>query len=235
MAWDSHDGNHGQVHLAGDGVNQRVVAESSDPNQSPEPFSWTPVGAFIERAAIQGIGDREFHLASGQVDELDEQTLTLHPVSHTDQCAFSDLSKNGTLACFTSSNQIWHLNLIAPDGRAQTVDLNPSSFPTAGDAYFSRDGGTLTVAGATGAGNQSGPNHFVTDLVTLRDASIRRVADYLRPSPDQNWQTWLDDASLVLWRLEGAAGGPPGVFVASTSGNVKKIFPGGFAIGILNR
>ena len=224
-----------QVHIAGTGMNPRVVAESNDPRTSVEPFSWTPVAPFVAHATT-GLGDRVFTPAAGPVEKLDPATFTLQPIAHTDQCAFSDMARDGTVACvrrLTDPNPPPRLMLMSPDGKTQTIKLNPSNFPEEGDAYFSQDGRLVTIAGSTGYGNHSGPDHNVTDLVTAKDGSIRRLADGLRPSSDLNWQTWLDDGSLVLWRPEGAAGGPAGVFVVSPAGSAKQISKGGFAVGLI--
>jgi hypothetical protein len=54
--WATRDANHGQVHLAGDGKSPRVVAQSSGTEpRAIEPYTWTPVGAFLMDAPV-GIG-----------------------------------------------------------------------------------------------------------------------------------------------------------------------------------
>ena len=235
--WGTFDQNgQGQVHLAGDGLSARVVAQSSENGRAIEPYTWTPAGAFLADEPVGIGGYILFDPASGPVKKLDPASFTTSAVSHTDGCAFSDMSRDGTIACFGSSGgqNARSLILFTPDGKQQTIQLATPRFNQEGDAYFSRDGATLTVAGVTNAGSQGQPEQFGTDLVTVKDGSIRRLSiDGVRLPSFLRWQSWLQDGSLVVWRPSGAGGGAAGVFVVSPSGQAKQISNGGFPIGLL--
>ena len=126
------------------------------------------------------------------------------------------------------------LLLFTPDGKQQTIQLATPRFALVGDAYFARDGKQLAVAGATGAGADGHPEQYGTDLVTVADASISRLAiDGVRLPSFLKWQSWLDDGSLVVWRPTRAAGGEAGVFIVSPAGKVTQIAHGGFPIGVM--
>ena len=232
--WGTLDGNQSQVHVAGDGMSPRVVASSNTQASAIEPYAWTPVGAFLHDSPVGIGGYILFDPARGPVKKLDLTSFSTNPVAHTDACAFSDMRSDGTIACFASRQNGFSLVLFAPDGKQQTIQLATPRFALVGDAYFSRDGKQVTVSGATGAGTNGQPEQYGTDLVTVADASISRLAiDGVRLPSYLRWQSWLDDGSLVVWRPAGAAGGVSGIFVVSASGKVTQISRGGFAIGVL--
>jgi hypothetical protein len=233
--WGTFEGNQGQVHLAGDGMSPRVVAQSSNNARSIEPDAWTPVGAFLVDAPVGIGGYILFDSAFGPVNKLDLTSFSTSPVAHTDTCSFSDISRDGTVACLSGSGQnARSLILFTADGKQQTIALAMPRFTQSGDAYFSPDGKLVTVAGATGAGADGHPEQYGTDIVTVRDASIRRLAvDGVRLPPLLKWQAWLEDGSLVVWRPDGAAGGPAGVFIVSPGGKATQISQGGFPIGLI--
>lgn len=234
--WGTTDGRNSQVHLAGDGISPRVVAQSQQEGRAIEPFSWTPAGAFLVDNPIGIGGYILFDFAGGAAQKLDPTSYQPSPLSHTNDCGFSDLAKDATMACFPLGGDpnSRSLKIIKPDGSASTIQLAMPRFRQNGDAYFSRDGKLLTVAGATGVGADNKPEQYGTDLVTVSDASIRRLAiDGVRLAPFLKWQSWLDDGSLVVWRPDGAAGGAPGIFVVSPGGTVTQISRGGYAIGVL--
>jgi len=234
--WGTLQGYQGQVHLAGDGMSPRLVATSNTGTQgrAVAPYTWTPAGAFIVDAAMGIGGYILFEPATGPVKKLDLTTFSASPVAHTDTCAFSDMRPDATIACLAPRQNGYSLLLFTPDGKQQTIELATPRFAVAGDAYFSRDGTLLTVAGATVAGAEGHPEQYGTDLVTVRDASIQRLAvDGVRLPSFLKWQSWLDDGSLVVWRPDGAAGGPAGVFIVSPGGKATQISQGGFPIGVI--
>jgi hypothetical protein len=234
--WGTLQGNQGQVRLAGDGMSPRVVATSNSgaSARTVAPYTWTPAGAFIVDAAVGIGGYILFDPATGPVKRLDLNNFSANPVAHTDTCGFSDMRPDGTVACFAPRQNGYSLLLFAPDGKQQTIELATPRFAMVGDAYFSRDGMLVTVAGATAAGADGHPEQYGTDLVTVRDASIRRlVVDGVRLPSFLKWQSWLDDGSLVVWRPDGAAGGPAGVFIVSPGGKATQISQGGYPIGVM--
>ena len=232
--WGTHDGNQGQVHLAGNGLPPRVVAQSNTQQQTVAPYTWTPAGAFIVDTPVGIGGYILFDQAYGPVKKLDLSTFSANPVAHTDACSFSDMSGDGTIACFGPRQNGYALLLFTPDGKQQTIQLATPRFAMVGDAFFSRDGKQLAVAGATGAGADGHPEQYGTDLVTVADASISRLAiDGVRLPSFLKWQSWLDDGSLLVWRPTRAAGGEAGVFIVSPAGKVTQIAHGGFPIGVM--
>jgi hypothetical protein len=238
--WGTIDSNNqGQVHVAGTGIAPRVVAQSHQDAVSIQPFSWTPVAPFLVHAKVGIGGYILFSPANGPVEKLDSTSLTPTAMPQTDRCAFSDMARDGTIACFSGTGQQSRgLNLIAADGKTTTIQLAVPRFAQDGDAYFSPDGKQVTVAGAESVGNAepAQPERYGTDLILVKDASIQRLTlDGVRLAPYLQAQSWLDDGSLVVWRPDKAAGGPPGIFVVSPSGAARQISQGGFAVGVLTR
>ncbi len=231
--WSTRNASQGQVHVAGDGLSPRVVASSNAEARAIEPFAWTPAGAFLDDSPVGIGGYILFEAARGPVKKLDLTSFSATPVAHTDACAFSDMAPDGTIACFGSRQNGSSLILFSPAGKQQTVPLATPRFAVAGDAYFSRDGKLVTVAGATAVGADGHPEQYGTDLVTAADASIRQLAiDGVRLPSFLRYQSWLEDGSLVVWRPEGAAGGPAGLFIVSPGGRATQISQGGFPIGV---
>ena len=79
--WDTFDANLGsQVHLAGDGLAPRVVAQMQSGNASVHAYSWTAGGAFISHHP-NGIGGYIlFDGPFGPVDRLDPDIVCLQEV-----------------------------------------------------------------------------------------------------------------------------------------------------------
>lgn len=127
------------------------------------------------------------------------------------------------------------MNLVAPNGSAKTIQLAMPRFAQDGGAYFSADGSQLTVGGAPSAGTSGQREQYGTDLVTTKDVSIRRLStDGVRPSDELKAGTCLEDGSIIVWRPDGAAGGPPGVFVVSPGGKVTQLGGRGMPIGLMS-
>jgi hypothetical protein len=235
--WGTVDGRHGQVHMAGDGMSPRVVAESNEDARSIQPYSWTPVAAFLSDNPIGIGGYILFNPAGGPVSRLDPASFSSSPVAHTSDCAFSDMRADGTIACFNrgggSSNRP-SLSLIGPDGKINTIQLASPRFNQNGDGYFSPDGKLVTVGGAAGSGVDNPPEQYATDVVTVSDRSIKQLAlDQVRPAGAMQSALWLADGSMVVYRPRGGAGGAAGVFVSSPSGASRQITQGGIPIGVL--
>lgn len=235
--WGTNDGQTAQVHLAGDGLAPRVVAESHENARAIRPYSWTLVGAFLADGPVGIGGYILFYPALGPVKKVDPASFSVTPVAHTDTCQFSDMARDGTIACFPGggAQNSSSLSLIAPDGKVTTIALAMPRFTQYGDAYFSQDGRQLTVAGATSVGSSNQPEQYGTDLVTTSNASIKRLSiDGVRLSETIGALSWAADGSLVVWRPDGAAGGPAGVFLVSTSGKVIQLGGGGRPIGLIS-
>jgi hypothetical protein len=234
--WGTFEGQTSQVHVAGDGLAARVVAEEHKDARAIMAYAWTPAGAFIVDSPVGIGGYILFNPALGPVQRVDLSSYQATPVPHTDGCAFSDMSRDGTIACFPTggSQNSRSLSLIAANGSTKTVQLAMPRFAQDGDAYFTRDGSRLTVAGATGAGANGQSEQYGTDLVRSSDGSITRLSIAgVRPAERMQAATWLDDGSLIVYRPDGAAGGPAAVYVVGPSGSVTQLGGRGIPIGTL--
>src|SRR4029077_3777961 len=102
--WDTSDANMGsQVHLAGEGLAPRVVAQMPSGNASVHAYSWTAAGAFISHQP-NGIGGYIlFDSPFGPVDRMDPDKYTTTPVQ-TGNCIFSDMAGDGSVACFPAGS-----------------------------------------------------------------------------------------------------------------------------------
>jgi hypothetical protein len=231
----SSDGNtiSSAIHLGGVGVTPRVV-ESASTNMSDaralRPYEWTPVGAFVEHGAV-GIGGYIPYLAAtGPVDQLDVDKGGATAIAGTATCSFSDMSVDGTIACFPRQPQ-HTLRLVRREGPVD-IPLSTPRFNLTGDAYFSQNGQLLTVAGAVGVGFQ-GSERYGTDLVKSLDASISRLSlEGVRPAGFMRAACWLGDGSLIVYRPDNSADGP-GVFIVSPSGASTSITKSGVPVGVL--
>jgi hypothetical protein len=216
-----------------------------------EAYAWTPKGVVLDSLPMDFSGYRPFNTtfgAGGGVRELDVATGTVRPLATPSQCIFSDSAPNGSIACFpTPSGYLvpnqHALRIVDPGGKTTDLSLALPRFTYVGDAFFSPDGSTLTVAGATGSGlisTDAGPpsanpslEQYGTDLVKVADGSIVRFGPSgVRPAMGR--QSWLPDGRLVLWR-PNATGGSPGLYVMApyTTAPGAEIETSGTPIGFL--
>jgi len=194
-----------------------------------EAYAWTPKGVVLDSLPMDFSGYRPFNTtfgAFGGVRELDVATGTIRPLATPSHCIFSDSAADESIACFpTSSGYLipnqHALRIVDPGGKTTDLSLALPRFTYVGDAFFSPDGSTLSVAGATGSGlvsTSTGPpsgnpnlEQYGTDLVKVADGSIVRFGPSgVRPAMGR--QSWLPDGRLVLWR-PNAIGGSPGLYV----------------------
>jgi hypothetical protein len=235
--WSTSDVNGlSQVHLAGDGLAPHVVAQLQTADKSVRAYSWTTGSAFISHQP-NGIGGYIlFDGPFGPVDRLDPATYTAAPVQ-TGNCLFSDMAGDQTVACFPAGSDpnSRAINIVRKDGTTKTLQLAMPRFAQEGDAYFSRDGSLLSVGGAANAATNNQPEQYGTDVITTKDGSIKRLAvDGVRPSDEMQGQSWLGDGSLIVFRPDGAAGGPAGVFLVGPGGNVTQLGGRGTPIGVIS-
>ena len=232
----SSDGNtiNSAIHIGGVGVAPRVIQSASTSTSEPRalrPYEWTAVGAFVEHGAV-GIGGYIPYLAAtGPVDQLDVDTGTATPIAGSTTCSFSDMSADGTIACFPQKTQ-HTLRLVRRDGSVAEIPLSIPRFNLTGDAYFSHDAQLLTVAGAVGVGFQA-QERYGTDLVKPLDASISRISlEGVRPAGFMRAACWLADGSFVVYRPDNTADAP-GVFTVAPSGASTQISKSGVPVGVL--
>lgn len=220
------------IHLSGDGLSPRVVETVTEEQRSLRPYEWTPAGVFVEHGAVGIGGYIPFIAATGPVDKLDLETNTVKPVAGSgDTCGFSDMSRDGTIACLPAPHAV---RIVYPDGRKTEIPLSTPRFNLTGDAYFSPDGRQLTVAGAVGSGADH-PNgeRFGIDLINVSDGAISRLSvDGVRPAEIMRAACWLPDGSLVVYRPDYSVDGPA-VFLYGASGKSTPITTRGMPIGVL--
>jgi hypothetical protein len=226
------------IHLAGDGLKDRVIITNTEGAHVLRPYEWTNVGAFLAHT-VQGIGAYvPFGLPLGPVDRLNVETATATPIANSDTCQFSDMSADGTIACFPSHSTV---RLAYPDGHVTDIPLSTPRFESSGDAFFSLDGRHLTVAGASGKvpdsicpGCTGGPaSRWATDLITTSDGSITRLAlDDVRPADTPLAACWLPYDALIVYRPTGSVDSP-GVFEVGSSGAITPISKSGVPVGVL--
>jgi hypothetical protein len=234
--WSTYTNNgdnvHSQIHLAGDGIEPRIVEDSTEPHRVLGPRSWTAQGVFVVHSPMGIGGYIPFMPAFGPVDRLDPNTWKATADPRTSACAFSDAAADGTIACFTTdqTGNSRQLALIRSDGSKLTIELPSPQFNRSGDAYFDPTASKVTVAGAVG--NAPANEQFTTDLVAKSDASLN-PAPISGVRPAMGHQSWLPDGSLVLWRPAGAAGGDPGLYVIDPAGHQTFIPVSGAPVGYL--
>ena len=235
--WSTNDVNgSSQVHVAGDGLAPRVVGQLQSPDRSLRADTWTAGGAFISHQPNGLGGYILFDGAFGPVDRVDPTSYTVTPLQ-TGNCFFSDMVADQSIACFPGGGDqnSRAISLVKKDGTTKTIQLAMPRFAQDGAAFFSRDGAQLSVGGAANVGSGGQPEQYGTDVITTKDGSIKRLAiDGVRPSDEMQGQSWLDDGSLVVFRPDGAAGGPPGVFVVGPSGKVTQLGGRGTPIGVIS-
>jgi hypothetical protein len=219
------------VYLGGDGLATRTLPTFPYPTVL-EAYQWTPQGIFLDSLPMDYFGYRPFNTtfgAFGGVRRLDPNTGTIQAVGTPSQCIFSDEATDGAIACFPTANGYLvptrhALRIVANGGHVTELSLAVPRFNYVGDAWFSPDGSMLTVAGATGVGDnspQSGnanpkPEQYATDIVQTADGSISRFGpNGTRPAMGR--LSWLPDGRLVLWRPD-AVGGSPGLYVLDPHG-----------------
>ena len=224
-AVQSPDTTSQTIHMAGDGTAPRTVATLAYPTVLA-PYSWTPQGIFMRSEPMDWFGYTPFQqIVTVGTQRLDPATNALGVVALPNDCAFSDMSVDGTIACLLKAPSSHAIRIVHANGQATNLSLATPRFNYVGDAFFSTDGSMLAIAGATGVGNdqpQFGgsahpqPEQFGTDLVRVADGSISRFGPTgVRPA--MGWQSWLPDGKLVLWRPD-TVGGPPGLYVLDPHG-----------------
>jgi len=225
------DSTSQSVYLGGDGLATRTLATFPYPTVL-EAYAWTPRGVFLDSLPMDYFGYRPFNTtfgAFGGVRRLDPNSGTIQAVVTPSQCIFSDEAADGAIACFPTATGYLvptrhALRIVAGSGHVNDLSLAVPRFNYVGDAYFAPDGSMLTVAGATGVGDnspQSGnaspkPEQYGTDIVQTADGSISRFGP-TGTRPAMGRQSWLPDGRLVLWRPD-AVGGSPGLYVLDPHG-----------------
>jgi hypothetical protein len=233
--WSTNVSNAGSstttsaIHRGGDGLKDRVIITNTEGAHVLRPYEWTKVGAFLAHMVTVVGANVPFGLPLGPVDRLNVETATATPIANSDTCQFSDMSADGTIACFPSAHTV---RLVYPDGHVTDIPLSTPRFESSGDAFFSLDGRHLTVAGVSGSPNDRA-SRWATDLITTSDGSITRLAlDDVRPADFPRAACWLPYDALIVYRPTGSVDSP-GVFEVGSSGTSLPISKSGVPVGVL--
>lgn len=220
---------HDTLRIAGDGVAPRTVLDRTETGTALQPVAWTGDGLVVADEPL-GIGGyvlfrREF----GPTSLLDPATGTLAPLLG-DDCAYSDSTTSGTLACVSGGHEGPHgdgpvsLHLVPRSGGSLTVSL-PGDVAQAGAALFSPDGSRVTLASSPALATD-------TEVIrcTVLDArsgqTLSACADGLIPAG------WLGPDSFAAFRTPSTAGGDPGTYVVRADGTATRIAAGSSVVAV---
>lgn len=221
---------HSRLHLGGDGIATTLLADRFATGRVLRPVAWTRGGPVVADEPL-GIGGyilfrREF----GPTMLVDTSSGALRPLTGAD-CALSDLSSDGTVACVREGREgpnhsgTVTLRVIGPDGRARDVSL-PLGTAQAGAAFFSADAGRLSLARSPALGD--GPVSIETDTVDVASGTRQRLGPAgLTPCG------WLADGRLLETRSTGTAGGDPGTYAVAADGSALQLAGGSTVVGLL--
>lgn len=216
-------------------LNDRPIAESTEPGRALRPVTWTVRGVVVEHAVLGLGGYVPIGGVTGPTELVNLQSGVRQPLTD-DKCLFAALATDGTLACRQPAQGQWGASLVRivpPGGNKVDVKVSPDRFHFAGDTSFKPELETTTLAmgGATGAGAAGGNEVYETDTVDAGTGVIRQFGPPGLLPGDSAW-AWLPGGSLVTWRPPGAAG-PPGVYVVGPTGSARRIAPTGQPVGVL--
>jgi len=219
---------HDTLRVAGDGMPPHALLTRTETGAALQPVAWTGAGVVVADEPL-GIGGyvifrREF----GPTSLLDPVTATLRPLLG-DDCAYSDTGPTGSTACVVDGHEGPHgdgpvtLHLISAGGGSLTRSL-PGDIAQAGAAWFSPDGGRVTLASSPALATDSEVVHcMVLDTATARTAA--GCPDGLIPAG------WLAADSFAAFRTPSTGGGDPGTYVVHGDGTATRLTSGSQVVG----
>jgi hypothetical protein len=227
------------IHIGGDGIAARVFRVT--PLPPIDLVEWTPQGLLLRVGA--GVGDYwpfGIWLGSGFY-LLNPDTGVRTQITVPGECSVTDIAANGAYVCLTgtggdSARVVW------PDGTAANVALPKPAFNRPGAVAFDPSGSTVSIGGATGAGNCQQPcsygtgEEYATALLSRNGtlqifgpAQARPAFGATTPAR----QSWLSDGRFLMWRPSGASGGPSGLYWVTPAGASTFTADGGYPVGVL--
>jgi hypothetical protein len=109
---------------------------------------------------------------------------------------------------------------------------NAIPFGIGGHTCSRRAGTSLIIGGATSAGSDGAQERYETELLDVGSGESRHVGPPgLRPAHGPS--TWLPDDSLVAYRLTGALGGDPGIYLVRPDGSARMALSSGTPLGVI--
>jgi len=219
-----------RIYVAGDGLAPALLSERSEPGRALQPVAWNAAGIVVADEPLGIGGYILFRRAFGPSSLLDVDAHLLRPLL-TDECAFSDLAPDGSVACVLEGREGTHgpgpvtLRIISTAGSRTDIAL-ASDVAQAGAALFSPTGDRLSLATSPALAN--GAEVINAYLLDVRSGARRPIGPAgLAPAG------WLDASHLVAARIPGTAGGAVGTYILATDGTATLIATGSTVVGIL--
>ena len=232
MVGTSADGSTDtRLYRGGPGASPQLVLQRHENGSALQPVAWTAGGPVVSDEPL-GIGGYVlFRRAFGAAARLGVDSGTVTPLTAQD-CAFSDLAADGTVACILNGREGPHGNgpvtlrlQRAPGATPLDVPL-PSSVAQAGAAYFRPGGDVLTLATSPALGE--GAEQIQAELVDVATGAHHPFGPGgLMPV------AWMPDGTLLAVRLPGVAGGDAGTYLVNPDGNAALVSTASTVIGVL--
>ncbi len=234
-------------------LDDRLVADDVLQGRFFEPVAWTQRGVVFEQAEMGLGGYQPFDLVTGRTMLLQPQDQSAgNPPQGTNLtsqgCLYGDLADDGSLVCRMPSGDVVtsteSLQFTLSSADVFSLPLPAAEFMQAGALSFlpstlqtgSTSAGEAVLGGATLAGAPTGGQgeDYQTVIVNLATHTLTPLpTPGLRPGAGE-W-TWLSTTQLITYRPSGAAGGAPGIYIASTSKPSVLLWPQGTPVGLLDQ
>jgi hypothetical protein len=219
------------VYAAGGSAPPALVMKRTQNGTALQPVAWTAGGPVVSEEPL-GIGGYVlFRRTFGAASRIDPTTGAVSALT-PGNCAFSDMSADGTVACVLDGREgPQHgsgpvtLRILRPGHAATDVSL-PAGMAQAGAAFFSADGSTLSLAMSPALGE--GQEQIETDLVDVATGARHTFGPAgLIPN------AWMPDGSLLAVRLPGVTGGDAGTYLVARNGTASLLCTASTVIGVL--
>jgi hypothetical protein len=218
-----------RVLLGGDGRAPAELLQRVAAGRALAPVLWSTRGPVLSDEDVGIGGYILFRRVFGEALLLNVASQALRSLSPTD-CALSDASPDGTIACVSDGREGPHrtepvtLHVIRSAGSSLQIAFDPA-VRQAGAAYFSPDGRTLSLASS--AANADPGEVIISELVDV-DTGARHPLSQSGLTP----VGWSADGTLVADRIAGAAGGPEGTYTINRDGGIARIAASSIVVGV---
>jgi hypothetical protein len=218
-----------RVLLGGDGRAPLELVQRVATGRALAPVLWSTRGPVLSYEAVGIGGYILFRRVFGEALLLDVASHALRSLSPTD-CALSDVSPDGTVACVSDGREGPHLtgpvtlHVIRSAGDPLQIAFDPV-VRQAGATYFSPDGRTLSLASSPA---NADPGEVITSELVDVDTGARHPLAQSGLTP----VGWSSDGILVADRIEGAVGGPEGTYAITRAGDITRIAASSIVVGV---